>query len=268
MKALSDRARATRPTVPTSVSLAAWRDKEVIPTLVTAAADVATLAARHTALLELSASSNAAIDHAETQLEVARREVGRLTLLSDAVAAEIPKLEASERAAKEAAISEKSAADAETLAFRKWCATYLDDTFARLAEGLTLWHKLRATRSNWYRRHQVLPALVRAEVSMALVPDAIFAQHQGAGNLDQCVLVLPAFADPDGQTAPRPRHWPPVPPRAPALAKEPRPEAEPYVPRGRIERVAGTPAPTAPPMGPKGLQLDPTYADGAARALA
>ena len=277
MKALSDRARGARPTVPTSVSLAAWRDKDVIPALVTAGADVATLTGRRTTLLESPVSSNAAIDHAEAQLTIANREVTRLTLLRDAADAEIPRLIAAEASAAERLRSEKALVDAETLAFREDARKNLDSAFAEVARLATRWRTLTAHRSAWYRLHQVSPDLARAEVPVALVSDAVFAPHQGAANIEQCILVLPAFADPAGGTPPRARHWPPVPPATPGAPAR----GEGTAPRNRNLTSAAVltviqPRRADAPAGRlgqsrtahKGLHPDSTWSDAASRALA
>jgi hypothetical protein len=265
MKTPSDSVLALRPTMRSPVLVTAWRDNSVVPALAARIAAVAALTAR---LDLLRYSPSAEFEHVQSELDSAKRDVDRLTRWRDEADADIPKLQAAAHAEKDRALAEKAAADAETLAFRQWCATNLDDVFSRLAEGLALHDKLTAKRTGWYRRHLSLPEWVRAEIPMALVSDAIFGARQGATNLPQCVVILPAFSDPDAPSN-RARHWPPVPPSAPQPPASARPEAAPYVMRGRtvVQPGAPTPPAAAKHLGPRGLQSDTTYSDAAARAM-
>jgi len=266
MQTPSDRVLARRPPVPNSTTLPAWRDNDVAPAHAAAVADVAALTVRRDSLM--ISGSSAAIDHAEVGLAVAGREVTRLALMRDAADAEIPRLAASERAATERLLAAAAAANDATLARRKRAGEELDDLFARVVSHITEERKVFELRRAFYRLHQSSPDLARAEVPISLVCDAIFAPNQGAGTIEQTIVALPAFSDPDAPSN-RARHWPPVPPSVPQPPAQARPEAAPYVMRGRTVAQPGAPTPPAAAkhLGPRGLQSDTTYSDAAARAL-
>ena len=264
----ADRVLARRPTVPNSTTLAAWRDNDVAPAHAASVAAVAVLTKRRDAML--ISGSSAAIDHAEVQLSAEGREVTRLELMRGAADAELPRLAESERAATERLLAEKDAADAATLALRQRVGKEWDKLAAALVSLATEARKVAALRTAFYRLHQSSPELARAAVPISLVSDAVFAPNQGAGTIEQTIVALPAFSDPDAPSG-RPRHWPPPPPAPNAAPRETRAPEAPYVNRGRVVVTEVIPPPSGPCVVPslRPVAPSPTWQDGpASSALA
>jgi hypothetical protein len=214
--------------------------------LATAAASVATLAARVKTAMDNGSSGQIAF--AEEKHANATRDMDRLSRMIDASERQIPALKAAEATATDALVAAISAFNHDATAHLDGFRADYDSHAAWFASKLESEANLQSRFAQICRELQRASPLVREAITCALVAFHPFSPRSGALHLRECVARLPALRDPDASDTSRPGFWPPIPASTWQAPPPPRPPPGPSSLRSRtvIYEVRNPPGPFMP----------------------
>lgn len=208
----ADDIRAQRLNALTSVALI-----ELITKIEIAKTDNATeVAARQARRASYLISGNTAmIQNMDVGLAAATLNGERLQAMHDEAALQVPTMQAAEADATATLRVEKEALNKKTVSF----LTRFRTTYAAHAPALAALAQeerdILEARNRFYQAHMRAPVAARTAVPVALITSNPLAGWFGANTLGECIVALPALADPDAPDSPAPRMWPPAPPAPP-----------------------------------------------------